>query len=387
MSGILPRRSARSRLVTTQIVGANTGVVEHLFRQGDDGLQPVVFDDPAADFTLAGTGATGEQRRAIEDDGNAGARLVTVAFFIGLKLADHVNQEQQRPVVDAGQLAVVAAKVGPALDDLLLGLPVHAEGRVGQQVVEAVFGVLVELVVDQGVAVFNTAALETLDQQVGGGNSVGSRVVVLTEDAHGGAVVVGAYPVLRLGEHAASAAGRVADGDDDPLLGEYVTVGLQQQVDHEADDLARGEVVTRGLVGRLVEAPDQVLEHQPHGDVVHHAGMQIDFRKFGDHQIEAVGLLHLLDLFLELEILEDLADVFGETVDVVSQMTTHIVRVALEFLKIQLAVIVETQWCPVFVFCSVIEHLVDQLAVLAFEFFIRGEDFSLTGFQYTVEAA
>jgi hypothetical protein len=33
-------------------VGADAGVVEHLLRQGDDGLQPVVLDDPLTDVAL-----------------------------------------------------------------------------------------------------------------------------------------------------------------------------------------------------------------------------------------------------------------------------------------------------------------------------------------------
>jgi hypothetical protein len=40
--------------------------------------------------------------------------------------------------------------------------------------------------------------------------------------------------------------------------------GFQQQVDHELDDFARGEVVAGRFVGGFVEAPDQVLEHQAH---------------------------------------------------------------------------------------------------------------------------
>ena len=42
-------------------VGADAGVVEHLLRQGDDGLQPVVLDDPLADVALAGARAAGRR--------------------------------------------------------------------------------------------------------------------------------------------------------------------------------------------------------------------------------------------------------------------------------------------------------------------------------------
>ena len=42
-------------------VGSDAGVVEHVERQGDDGFQPVVLDDPAADVALALTGVAGEE--------------------------------------------------------------------------------------------------------------------------------------------------------------------------------------------------------------------------------------------------------------------------------------------------------------------------------------
>ena len=88
-------------------IGADAGVVEHLFRQGDDGLQPVVLDDPLADVAFAGTGAAGKEGRAVEDDGQARAVLELVRQH-RLKLADHVLEEQERAVVDARQAGAEA---------------------------------------------------------------------------------------------------------------------------------------------------------------------------------------------------------------------------------------------------------------------------------------
>src|SRR5438552_3340023 len=95
---------------------------------------------------------------------------------MNLKVADHVEQEQECPVVDARQLAGVAVKAGSPLKFLLLGLPVHAEGRIGEQVVEVLTG---ELVVGKRVAELDLAVLVTLDEQVGGGDGEGAVVVVL----------------------------------------------------------------------------------------------------------------------------------------------------------------------------------------------------------------
>src|SRR5205823_14186322 len=59
----------RFRLVVREhpYVGADAGVVEELVRQRDDGLQPVVLDDPPANLALARARVAGEQRRAVED--------------------------------------------------------------------------------------------------------------------------------------------------------------------------------------------------------------------------------------------------------------------------------------------------------------------------------
>ena len=79
-------------------VGGDAGVVEELVGQGDDGLQPVVLDDPAADVALAAAGVAGEERRAVEDDADAAAAVLGRAH-----LGEHVLEEEQRAVVDARQ--------------------------------------------------------------------------------------------------------------------------------------------------------------------------------------------------------------------------------------------------------------------------------------------
>jgi hypothetical protein len=242
-------------------------------------------------------------------------------------------------------------------------------------------------VVGEGVAQHHLAVLVALDQEVGGGHGIGARVVVLSEDLDRGLFVVGANPVLRLRQHAARAASRIADGDDDAGLGEHAGIGLQQQVDHELDHFTRGEVVAGRFVGGFVEAPDQVFEHQTHGDVVDLARMQVDLGELGDHLIEAIGFFELLDLLVELEALEDLADVLGEAVDVISQMAADVVRVALELVEVELAVVVEAQRGAVFILRQVVEDGVDIGDAFAAQFGVALEHGFLAGRQHGVEAA
>ena len=52
----LAARWSGLRLVEHPDIGGDAGVVEDVERQGDDGLQPVVLDDPAADIAFALSG-------------------------------------------------------------------------------------------------------------------------------------------------------------------------------------------------------------------------------------------------------------------------------------------------------------------------------------------
>ena len=48
-------------------ISGDAGVVEHVERQCDDGLQPVVLDDPAPDVTLTLSGVPGEKGTSVVD--------------------------------------------------------------------------------------------------------------------------------------------------------------------------------------------------------------------------------------------------------------------------------------------------------------------------------
>ena len=91
-------------------VGGDAGVVEHVGRQGDDGFDQVVLQQPAADLARAGLGAAGEERGAVEDDGCPAAAVVD-----GAHLGGEVLEEQHLAVADrrqpAGEPGVCAAVV------------------------------------------------------------------------------------------------------------------------------------------------------------------------------------------------------------------------------------------------------------------------------------
>lgn len=78
-------------------VGGNAGVVEHIQRQGDDGLQPIVLNYPAADIALSLACIAGKERRAIMHFSDAAAKQRFV-----LHLGEHIHQKHHLPIAGAG---------------------------------------------------------------------------------------------------------------------------------------------------------------------------------------------------------------------------------------------------------------------------------------------
>src|ERR1051326_2902876 len=71
--------------------------------------------------------------------------------------------------------------------------------------------------------------------------------------------------------------------------------------------------------------------------------MQVDLGKPCHDKIEPVCLFQLLNLFLKFKTLENFTDIFRETRDVVGEMTSDVIGVALEPLEVQLTVIMEAK--------------------------------------------
>ena len=79
----------------------------------------------------------------------------------------------------------------------------------------------------------------------------------------------------------------------------------EEEIDHQLDHFARGEVFA-GLLVRLLRAdPDQFLEDVAHLHVVDLRGGEIDLRKRFDDQVEQILLGHPGDLLVEVEPLHD----------------------------------------------------------------------------------
>ena len=110
--------------------------------------------------------------------------------------------------------------------------------------------------------------------------------------------------------------------------------GPEDQVGHQLDDVARGEMFAGLLVVLLAEAADQLLEDGAHavvvepgqahvaGGVEDRVGAEVDggVEELVDEIAERVGLDQGRDLVVEAELFEDLLHVFGKTGEVVFEV-------------------------------------------------------------------
>ena len=164
-------------------------------------------------------------------------------------------------------------------------LPLDPEGRVSQEVVEAAVGVLV---VVEAVAEANPGRVLSFDQHVGPAGGVGLGVEFLPVDVQPALGVELAQVVLGHRQHPAGSAGRVQHGLDDSRFGEQFVVVHEQEVDHEADHFAGGEVLPRRLVGQLREAADQFLVDVAHLQARDGVGAQVEVGELRYDEIQEI---------------------------------------------------------------------------------------------------
>ncbi len=134
--------------------------------------------------------------------------------------------------------------------------------------------------------------------------------------------------VFRHRQHAARARRRVVDGAHDVRLREGVGLRRQQDVDHQLDHVARGEVLSGRLVRRLRELADQLLEDVPHLLVRHRRRGEVDACELLRDEEEEVMLVELRDAVRHLVLVEDVLHVVGEAGHVVEQVRGEVLRVA-----------------------------------------------------------
>ena len=153
------------------------------------------------------------------------------------------------------------------------------------------------------------------------------------------------HVLLGGGQHAAGAAGGVEHRPYRGRASEGLLVLGEQDVHHQLDDLARGEVFTGGLVLHFGEAPQQLFEDVAHRVVRYDLRVQVDVGELGDHLVEQAGLVEGVDAFGEAVLVEHVRGVGGEPRDVGAEVLADVARVVEQVDKVQRGGVVERRAC------------------------------------------
>ena len=186
-----------------------------------------------------------------------------------------MQQEEHGAVANIRQPGAVAPRRPlPVLLHLLAYLlPVTAKGRIAHHVVEHLAG---QQVGRERVLALDVLRGLALHQHVGLGDGVGLLIEFLAVEVDAEVRLDGRKDmVLRGGEHAAGTTRRVVDVDLTHLR-KLRTVGLEQKLDHQPDDVARGVELPRCLVLQHLELVYEVFIDGAHAVVVHVSGRQVN---------------------------------------------------------------------------------------------------------------
>ena len=154
----------------------------------------------------------------------------------------------------------------------------------------------------------------------------------------------------------------------------------EEEIDHEADDLAGREVLAGGLVRQLGELADQLLVEVAHLDVADRVGMEIDLGDLRQDEVEELRPVEPPDLGVEVELLDDVAGLVVEGGDPGPEVAGDLGRVGEDLLEGQRAGVVDL---------DAGDRLEDRADVLdaALEGREAGEDLLLRGLEDAVEPA
>jgi hypothetical protein len=91
---------------------------------------------------------------------------------------------------------------------------------------------------------------------------IGLVVQLLAKHGQTGIRIQVGKVLTRHRQHAARTGRGIVDGSHHPRLGQHLVIFDEQQVDHQANNLTRGEMLPGGFVGDLGKLADQLLEDQ-----------------------------------------------------------------------------------------------------------------------------
>ena len=129
-----------------------------------------------------------------------------------------------------------------------------------------------------------------LDQHVGLADGVGLGVQLLAIHDEPGVGIEAGEVLAGDAQHAAGAGGGIVEAAHHAGLREGIVVLDEEEIHHEPDDLARGEVLPGGLIGKLGELADEFLEDRAHLRIADRGWVQVDVGELFCDEIEQPDL-------------------------------------------------------------------------------------------------
>lgn len=311
-------------------VGGDAGVHEHIGGKLDNAVQPVVFQNILPDVAGPAAGIAAEQGRAVLDDRH---------FAFVCQLGKTVQHKKLLTIADLGQTGRKTPHLAPrglGFHCLLLPLPVDAEGRVGDDVLEGESG---KLILRQSITEPHIVGVAAPDHHVCLGDGKGGGVELLPEAGHLNVAVQLVDAFFHAAQHLAGAHGHIVNGH---AAGVKVGFG-QQQVGHQIDDIPAGEVGSCLLAKAFGEPPHQVLKDVAavHGADLVRAKIALLGAELLDNEVEGVAFHHPLDDVVKVELCQHVLCVGGEAGQVIPEVGLNVVRVCQQSLEGEAAGVIE----------------------------------------------
>lgn len=116
---------------------------------------------------------------------------------------------------------------------------------------------------------------------------------------------------------------------------------VENEIDHQFDDLAGCEVPPSGLVAEFFEFLNEYLVDVPHLFVRHFVRVEVNFGEVPHDLVEEVCFVETLNLVAEVELFEYLLRVLVVGVDIVLEVLRDLIRVVAERFERALASVVD----------------------------------------------
>ncbi|BBF66585.1 hypothetical protein AFERRID_28030 [Acidithiobacillus ferridurans] len=239
-----------------------------------------------------------------------------------------MQEKQQGAIGDARQSGAEASPVAHVLvffaDSGLDFLPLDAEGRVGQHVIEVLAAMAV---VGQGVPRNDIGHILAANEHIRFAGGVGFVIEFLAEHGQAGVGIETVQMLRRHRKHPAGACRRVVQGADDATPGQRRVIFRKQEFHHQVNDFPRRKVLSGRFVGHLRETPQEFLEQQAHLVIAEGVGMQVEAGEFLGDEIQQPRLVQPLDGGGKIEAGEDVLHVRGKGPHIGLQVIAQIVGV------------------------------------------------------------